>query len=128
MRKKKLKIWKPVVLGFTMLYLFIMVLSTWVMELRFAEEFKKSAAQHLSSIRQQLENSEDIMEDNYFNYITAQVMSVEPSSPFQQFSAAIYGTDGHLLAKSENILMQSFYDDSGAHYCHYPLEIGRAHV
>lgn len=122
MRKRKLKIWKPVVLGFTMLYLFIMVLSTWVMELRFAEEFKKSAAQHLSSIRQQLENSEDIMEDNYFNYITAQVMSVEPSSPFQQFSAALYGTDGHLLAKSENILMQSFYDDSGAHYCHYPLE------
>ena len=55
--ERKLKIWKPVVLGFTMLYLFIMVLSTWVMELRFAEEFKKSAAQHLSSIRQQLENS-----------------------------------------------------------------------
>lgn len=122
MRKKKLKIWKPVVLGFTMLYLFIMSLSTWAMELKFSEEFKESAGLHLSSIRQQLENSEDIMKDNYFNYITSQVMSVESSSPFQQFSAAIYETDGRLLAKSENILMQSFYDESGAHYCHYPLD------
>lgn len=122
MRKKKLKIWKPVVVGFTMLYLFIMGLSTWVMELKFAEEFKESAAQHLSSIRQQLESSEDIMVENYFNYTTSQVMSVESSGRFQQFSAAIYETNGHLLAKSENILMQSFYDDSGAHYCPYPLD------
>lgn len=39
MRKKRQKIWKPVVTGFTILYLFIMGLSTWLMELKFAEEF-----------------------------------------------------------------------------------------
>lgn len=122
MRKKKQKIWKPVVFGFTLLYLVIMGLSTWLVELKFQEEFKNNITQQLTSLRRQLEEEEDIKEENYLNYFTAQSMSVGSSDPFQQFSAAVYGTDGKLLARSENILELSYWDESGPHYRYHTLE------
>ncbi len=122
MRKRRQKIWKPVVFGFTLLYLVIMGLSTWLVELKFQEEFKNNITQQLTALRRQLEEAEDIRAENYLNYFTAQAMSVESSDPFQQFSAAVYTTDGKLLARSENILELSYWDESGSHYRYHDLE------
>ena len=106
MRKKKKKFWRPIITGFTVLYLMSMGLATYLMEIKFADEFKENAAQHLSSIQRQvesdLEDTGDKTDGAYYSYIASQIMSAETSGQFQRFSLAFYQTDGTLLAKAED--------------------------
>lgn len=122
MKKRKLKLWKPVVAGFSALYLMIMGLSTWLVEDKFEKEFKENANWQLSSISRQLENGEDLEKENFYDYLSSQSMYYQTSGPFQLFSMACYQTDGQLLAHSENALGYSVFDETGSRYIYHTLE------
>lgn len=131
MRKRGQKFWKPVAFGFAVLYLVSMGLATWMMELKFIDEFKDNAIQKLSSFQRVMESdmqeeafhgkNADAMRKNYYNYIVSHFISVQPSSPFQQFSAAVYQKDGRLLAKTEDSASGGI-ETGGLHYNYHTLD------
>lgn len=107
-KTKKHGDWKAVMVSFTVLYLMSMGTATYLMEIKFADEFKDNAALHLSSVQRQIENDlgsgENKPDTAYYGYIASQLASAETPGRFQQFSIAFYQTDGSLLAKTEERL------------------------
>lgn len=113
-KKNAKKLWMPIVLGFAVLYLVIMGLATWLMGLKFAEEFRDNLFRALSSMQQWIESNEQEegrfetytqeMREGYYTYLTAVDLPAVSDGQFQRFSAGIYGTDGKLLSKTGDVI------------------------
>ncbi len=126
-KRKRKKIWQPVVTGFAVLYLVSMELATCLMAAKYAEEFKNNASLRLSAIQQQAERDlsgeTDQTDSSYFSYLASQIATVDASGPFQQFSVAFYQTGGQLLAKTQERIGQTpFTDETNARYAYHALE------
>lgn len=125
-RKRKKKFWKPIVTGFITLYWMSMLLATYFLKAKYAEDFKQNAILQLSSIQQQAENELEYYDgapNQYYAYLASQSTSTDNSGPFQQFSAAFYKTDGTFLAKTEERLGSTIYtEQEGGIYRYYTLE------
>lgn len=123
MKRKKKKFWQPIVTGFATLYWVSMLLATYYMQAKYAEEFKNNAFSQLSSIRQQAENELEQYDGElkpYYAYLASQLASADHSGAFQQFSAAFYKTDGTFLAKTEERIGNT--EQEGSVYRYYTLE------
>lgn len=125
-KKRKKKFWKPIVTGFITLYWMSMLLATYFLKAKYAEDFKQNAILQLSSIQQQAENELEYYDgapNQYYAYLASQSTSTDNSGPFQQFSAAFYKTDGTFLAKTEERLGSTIYtEQEGGIYRYYTLE------
>ena len=125
-RKRKKKFWKPIVTGFITLYWMSMLLATYFLKAKYAEDFKQNAILQLSSIQQQAENELEYYDGapkQYYAYLASQSTSTDNFGPFQQFSAAFYETDGTFLAKTEERLGSTIHtEQEGGIYRYYTLE------
>lgn len=103
-----------------------MLLATYFLKAKYAEDFKQNAILQLSSIQQQAENELEYYDgapNQYYAYLASQSTSTDNSGPFQQFSAAFYKTDGTFLAKTEERLGSTIYtEQEGGIYRYYTLE------
>lgn len=123
-KKRRRKIWQPVVTGFAILYFVSMGLATYLMAAKYAEEFKNNASLRLSAVQRQTQYDSNAEKDkDYYGYIASQMASTETSGPYQQFSVAFYQTDGRLLAKTqERAGGASFTEETKTSYNFHTLE------
>lgn len=111
-RKKKKKLWRPIVLGFGFVYLTVMGLSTWLTGMKFREELKENLLSAISSAQSQImehemtespyETYDEEARLGYYQYLASSGME-GMSREFQQMSWAIYSAEGELLAQTENM-------------------------
>ena len=132
-RKKKRTFLKPVILGFVLLYLVSVSLSTWLMKCKFEDDYKQNITMRASSIqsivREESRNrgwQGDSLEKNQKNYLKMLLSGIctMTDSKYQLISAAIYDMEGKLEAKSQNVIGATYYDDKTKEYeyLYYALE------
>ena len=132
-RKKKRTFLKPVILGFILLYLVSVSLSTWLMKCKFEDDYEQNITMRASSIqsivREESRNrgwQGDSLEKNQKNYLKMLLSGIctMTDSKYQLISAAIYDMEGKLEAKSQNVIGATYYDDKTKEYeyLYYALE------
>jgi len=114
MRVKKKKLWGPIVLGFILLYLVMMLAATWLTALKFQDEFRNNMTLLLTNFQQWVENNENNMQEQgvdsrqeregYYSYLTSQSIPDSSNEAFQQFSGAVYDLNGTLLAQTDEVI------------------------
>ena len=132
-RMKKRTFLKPVILGFVLLYLVSVSLSTWLMKCKFEDDYKQNITMRASSIqsivREESRNrgwQGDSLEKNQKNYLKMLLSGIctMTDSKYQLISAAIYDMEGKLEAESQNVIGATYYDDKTKEYeyLYYALE------
>ena len=121
--KPKKKIRKPylksIIVGFTALYLFSMVISTSFMKYQFAREDENALSDIITKISLQLVYLDSVVEyeegERFEKLMLNQldnILSIEGTSEYHQFSAALYDDNGNKLGQSANQIhfSDSFWD------------------
>lgn len=110
-RKKKF-FWMPIAAGFLILYVAVMALSTYLVKGKFMDDFEASLTSRGGQVYQTfLNQNEEEMQyvsgsEEWKNYCSM-ILSygfLRGGTKYQQFSGAIYSTDGELVAKSCNMV------------------------
>ncbi len=110
MKKKKKRLLKPIILGFAALYLTTMLLATYLMKLKFAEEYENTLIKTLSSLQKDIQKQEAESTGTLDKEAkrTWHQFSVNnclwPGEAHMKLSAAVYDESGQLLAKSANVI------------------------
>ena len=110
MKKKKKRLLKPIILGFAALYLTTMFLATYLMKLKFAEDYENTLIKTLSNLQKDIqkheaESSSTLDEAAKRTWYQSAVNScLEPGEAHMKLSAAVYDEAGRLLAKSTNVI------------------------
>lgn len=105
--KKKRKLIKPVVVGFAVLYLIVMGLTTYLTAEKFAEDFEQMCRIEWSNIGDLISDKEALSEDWDGDEKSSWYQSAVNGSgwydrKFVNLSAAVYDEEGKLLAKRTN--------------------------
>lgn len=126
MKRKKQNLLKPVLLGFAVLYVAAMGLTTWLVELKYKEEFRqnyRTSVSHACDLVKELEeNMPEEMPEECKNSLRLAYFSsplIHMGGTYQQFSGALYDQDGKKLTESRSCLAQydNYYD--GKYYTYY---------
>lgn len=112
---------KPIILGFTLLYVIIMVLSTYLMKIQFEKEFSWRFIDMVETLTTMIGDEETLAHEEYELYkeyelpvpgyefddelyfrnrLKMAVSRVDNLSKYQQFSAAVYDYSGERVAQS----------------------------
>lgn len=109
MRRKRRHLKGAVVLIFAGIYLLLMLMSTAVVARRISDENQESLARTMDLMGQQIEQFEsgekpvtDSMREGFYDYLMSVTLCAN-GDRYQQFSGAVYGADGRLIAESGNI-------------------------
>lgn len=110
-RRKKKQFWKPIVIGFTIMYLVTMGLVTALVAKRFTQEYDQNCTNITSSLQnqaydieesvQQEEWGENEQKKRYLNLANHPFLGTD-DSPYLQLSAAFYDQEGQFLAKTSD--------------------------
>lgn len=112
-KKQRRRLMKPVVVGFTAIYLVIMLLSTYLVKVQFENDFDDTLKETLSNIQRRIYEQEyeppelwdDAAKKIWYQGITNAFLY--PGKEFMKLSFAVYDEEGTLLAKSENTIGSS---------------------
>lgn len=112
MRRKRRHLKGAVVLIFAGIYLFLMLLATGMVARKIYDENRESLALALNQVEQQIEQFEggegtvtDSTREGYYDYLMS-VLLCANGDRYQQFSGAVYGADGRLIAESGNMFSE----------------------
>ncbi len=111
----KQKRWvRPVVVGFTAMYLVMMLLATYMTKMKFSEEFQQNMWDALSSLQgQAIDKEQEALEDesytdeqrrSYYINLLSVLLPSGRARGYQLLSGAVYDTDGRLIAKTDNAI------------------------
>ena len=109
-RRKRKQFWKPIVIGFTVMYLATMGSVTWLVKGWYVQEYLKNCENLVSSLLdsaysmaedEQLGGADGDNSKNYLN-LANQYVLIQDEEAYLQFSAAFYDTEKNLLAKSSD--------------------------
>lgn len=110
MKKKRTKLIKPVVVGFAVVYLAIMLLSTYLVKVQFKNDFDNTLKETLSNFQRTIYEKEgesagtwDDAEKRIWYQSVANAYLLY-NKEFIKLSLAVYDETGALLAKSENTI------------------------
>ena len=110
MKKKRTKLIKPVAVGFAVVYLAIMLLSTYLVKVQFQNDFDNTLKETLSNFQRTIYEKEgesagtwDDAEKRIWYQSVANAYLLHDKE-FIKLSLAVYDETGALLAKSENTI------------------------
>ena len=122
-----------VIVGFTMLYLISMVLSTWLVKRKYDEDFMRNLNVCASSIQNIIQDEarsqgwkwDELTENqtNYLKMVLSNIYSFNSADQYQMISGAIYNLYGELEVKSQNVIGETWLSDgeSERRYLYYNL-------
>lgn len=126
MKRKKQSLLKPVILGFAVLYLAAMGMTTWLVELKYKEEFRQNCRTRVSHaydlVKELDEKISKDMPEEYQNAMRLLYFSsiwTAGDGTYQQFSGALYDQDGKKLTESKSCLTLYDYSYDGWYYKYY---------
>ena len=110
-----------VIVGFTMLYLISMVLSTWLVKRKYDEDFMRNLNVCASSIQNIIQDEarsqgwkwDELTENqtNYLKMVLSNIYSFNSADQYQMISGAIYNLYGELEVKSQNVIGETWLSD-----------------
>ncbi len=107
--RKKKRFWKPIALGFVIMYLVTMGLVTWMVKGRFVQEYLQECETLVSSLLDnafsiaeaaQEDGADEAKSQNYLNLANMFFRTIDEA--YLQFSVAFYDKEKNLLAKSSD--------------------------
>ncbi len=112
MKRKKKKFQKSILLGFTMLYLVTMGLATYMVAVKYDDDYATAHMSRMANMQNEVseierKNQEATWEDadrmDWYQ-ITTNSYSYGLNGKFVQFSAAVYDKEGSLLVKGQDMI------------------------
>lgn len=111
MKRKRKRLIKPVVAGFAAVYLTIMLLSTYLVKMKFVEDYEEALKAPLSDFQksvytqeQEMQNTWDEEERRIWYQSVTNAYLFRINEEYMRYSLAVYDEKGELLAKSENTI------------------------
>lgn len=114
MKKKKQKLWQPIILGFAVLYLAAMGLATWLVERKFEEDYRNyyknrmetlySAADKMNTEPEEgTQTREELLKR--FQLLTTGIQLGPDKDAKMQMSMALYDESGRLIFEGQNLAL-----------------------
>lgn len=113
----------PIIVGFLVLYLFCMGLSTYFMAEHYQAQFNYEYTNVVSNLIERFSyTTEDGLTDieDYMGFLISQTGNTLSSMDYQQYSVAVYDANGKKITQSGNYIQ--FYVKSSNKYYYYQLE------